>query len=536
MTIPLLSCSGKRKNSRPDTESPELRQASPYVRKSLGRGFGLVLLLILLFANPTAAQQVQSLAEAESESDTLTSGIDYLELNHRIRDLISFSDASNAVWTVSVRDSTGSSVIDIDAPMLMRIASNSKLFTSAAVMKGLGPDFRFTTRIYGQGELRDSVWYGDIHFAGSGDPSIDKHHYANDTLYVFNRMIDQLKEYGIRSIRGDVFANESLFDDIRYPRGWEWDDLSYYYAPELSALSFNRNCVDLVVRANGRPGESPDISWFPFNTDYVQFVNEQIITPRNVSFNEDYARLLGSNTIRLRSTLPVGYFETESLSISDPALFFADSFMKLAGKREIDWDGEIHLDTSRRVWSGYEELASHTSEPVRILLKRLNRNSDNFYTEMLTKALAAYTLDAQGTTEAGISLILEKLNELGVDTRYMRFRDTSGMAGANVASAAELTRLLWLMNESEYRYYWRQTLARAGFHGTVENRFIESPALGHLYAKSGFISGVRTLSGYITTKSGHELSYSILTNNFTSRVATVDAVHERIINLLYENI
>jgi len=461
---------------------------------------------------------------------------DFPTLTQQIVEVIQGSAASNAVWAVSVRDSTGRSIIELDASRLMRVASNAKLFSSAGVLTGLGPDFTFKTHIYGDGELIDGVWHGDIHILGSGDPSIDKYFYNDDPLFVFNSLISQLKEKGITRIQGDVFGNESAFDAVRYPRGWEWDDLSYYYAPEISSLSFNRNCVDLTVRAVGSPGDSPQITWFPFNTDYVQFINDQIITPRNIRYNESYHRLLGSNTIQLRSTLPVGYLEKESLSISDPALFFIDSFVKQASYRDLDWVGNLIADNSSRPWSQYEILAVHESFPVSDLLKRINKNSDNFYTEMLVKALAAHTYNAQGTTEAGLSVVLEQLEALGILTGDVLLRDSSGMAGANLASAAELTRLLSLMLKSDKKEYWLSSLARAGYNGTMENRFVDSPALGKLYAKSGFISGVRTLSGYLESSSGHRVSYSILTNNFTSRVATIDIAHERIINLLYSQL
>lgn len=511
----------KKKSSLP--EAPEKVSACIQTRYLTSTLF--FISIILFSAQPVVAKDSVH-TEVNAESPAVT---------QQIYDIIGGTQASNAVWAVSVRDQSGHSIIDIDASTLMRTASNSKLFSAAGILNGLGPDFTFKTRVYGDGEQIDNVWYGDIHIVGSGDPSIDKYFYDDDALFVFNSLIDQLKEKGITRIQGDVFGNEHLFDDVRYPRGWEWDDLSFYYAPEISALSFNRNCVDLTVRAVGQPGDTPQITWFPFNTDYVNFLNEQLITPRNIRYNESYARLLGTNTIQLRSTLPVGYLEKESLTISDPALFFIDTFVKQASYRNLDWVGELIVDNGLRPWNQFALLAEHQSEPVVKLLKRVNRNSDNFYTEMLTKALAAYTYNSQGTTEGGLSLIIEQMNELGLNTGTLNKRDASGMAGANLSTAATVTDLLHRMLVSENREHWLETLAKAGYHGTMENRFIESPALGNLYAKSGFISGVRSLSGYVTTSSGQTLSYSILTNNFTTRVATVDAAHERIINALYSS-
>lgn len=458
------------------------------------------------------------------------------DVRWQITEAINQSVTSNAVWAFSLRDKNGDEVISLDSKKLMRMASNSKLYVSAAILDILGPGFRFETVLYGDGELRDSVWVGDFHFAGSGDPSIDGEHYNDNPLFVFDRFITQLADTGIREVRGDIYGNESLFDDIRYPRGWEWDDLSYYYAPEISALSFNRNCVDLTVRAQGRPGEKPLISWFPYNTDYVNFVNEQYITPANLRFNESYARILGTNTILLRSTLPVGMIETESLSITDPAKYFVDTFAKHLAERGKKWHGDVSVDAISQNWDDFQPLASHFSEPLYVLLRRLNAESDNFYTEMLVKALAAYTLDITGTTESGLKLIEEWLTGKGISEEMIHFRDASGMASANLSTPYAITQLLHLMDVHHYSVYYKSGFAQPGHDGTLRNRMLQSAYKENLKAKTGFISGVRTLSGYIETEAGNSYSFSMLTNNFTSRVRTVDIVHERILELIYNRL
>lgn len=488
--------------------------------------FGGVLLLCCLVLTAGAFAMPGEQADSHTR----------LELD--MRQAIGSSAAADAVWSVAVRDETGRLVAEVDPARMHRIASNSKLFVAAGLLLELGPDFRHKTRIYGDGRLDEhGVWQGDLHIIGSGDPSIDGHFYDDDAFYVFDAFIEQLREAGIESVHGNIFGNDGLFDDLPYPRGWEWDDLSYYYAPELGALSFNRNCVDLTVRADGEVGSTPAISWFPYDTDYVTFVNEQTITPSFVAYDESYRRVLGTNTILLRSTLPQGYLEEESLSIAEPAAFFLDSFQKHAMQRGLPIRGELIPDRVVRERQDFQLLATHTSEPLHKLLHRVNRESDNFYTEMLVKTLSAAAFGPGGSSESGleyVELILEE--NLRLSTRSLRLRDASGMASANVASASALTALLHRMYGSPHGDEWKQTLSRAGYYGTLENRFLASPALGNLYGKTGFITGVRTLSGYITAESGQTYSFSILTNNHTQSTGTVDAVHERIINLIYERL
>lgn len=452
----------------------------------------------------------------------------------RIIDAISKSSSPNAVWAVSVRDADGTEILNINGGQLMRMASNSKIYVAAALLSELGADFRFRTRLYADGYLADSTWVGNLYFEGSGDPSIDGFFYDDDRMFVFNKLIDSLKGMGIKSIQGDLYGNESLFDEIRYPKGWEWDDLSYYYAPEIGALSFNRNCVDLIVRARGRPGDTPSIEWFPFNTDYVQFINEQIITPSTVRFNESYSRVLGTNTILLRSTLPVGYYETESLTITDPAYFFIDTFRKQAIERGIEWEGELITENIPRNRRRYRQLAYHESEPLGKLIVRLNAYSDNFYTEMLVKALAAYKLNTVGNTETGLGIVSDYLIANGIDQSRFFFRDASGMAGANLSTASSISQLLVQMDRGRHSELWRQSFAQPGNTGTLRHRMLGSPVLGNLKGKTGFISGVRALSGYLTTSGNQELTFSLVTNNFIGRASTVDTVHEAILEVLYE--
>lgn len=485
--------------------------------------FAAGLFVAMLLLNPVFAQPV------------VDEGQDLLEkVTQQISAMIQQSPASKALWTISVRNESGEELINLNADMLVRTASNSKLFASAVLLEKLGHDYKFNTVLYGDGELIDSTWVGNLYFSGSGDPSIDGHFYGDNPLFIFDYFVDNLQDMGIKSVRGDLYGNESYFDDIRYPKGWEWDDLSYYYAPELSALSFNRNCVDLTVRATGRPGDKPRISWFPFDTDYVQFINEQYITPANVRFDESYHRVLGTNTILLRSSLPVGYLETESLSITDPAYFFIDTFRKHAWRRGISWDGDLVTDQTERKWSAMDTLVVHESKPLYRLLERVNGESDNFYTEMLMKAMSAYLLKTTGTTEAAIAIMEEYLEDIGIPSEEFNFRDSSGMAGANLATASNISYLLHYMYKSQYNTMWEQTFSIPGRSGTLENRMLDSPLMGNVHGKTGFISGVRSLSGYLNTADGERLIFSIVTNNFTSRVRTVDIVQESILELLYK--
>jgi serine-type D-Ala-D-Ala carboxypeptidase/endopeptidase (penicillin-binding protein 4) len=448
--------------------------------------------------------------------------------------LIEEGPAADSFWAVAVTDSSGRLIFDYNANKLIRPASTQKLITSAAFLHYLGPDFRFETTLYGIGEQEGDIWNGDILIRGKGDPSISGDFY-DDPMFLFEVWTQLFDSLGIRQIRGNIIGNESYFDDVPFPRGWEWDDLSYYYAVETNALSFNNNVVNLEVLADGAIGTTPEIQWFPFNTPFVEFINEQIITPSNTSFNESYRRILGTNTIVLRSSLPRGYYETEPLSVTYPSLYFIDTFRRYLQQMGIRVTGQLITDRQHRNWSDqdYQILHVHQSRPLRELIQEKNQNSNNFYTEMMLKTVAAERFATEGSTDLGIQAVKQYLNSTGIDTNYVRMRDGSGMAPANLLRASDLNRLLFEMKSSNHFEHYHNSLALAGRSGTLRYRFHNSPVVDRFYGKTGFMSGVRTISGYLKTRDDQELIVTIATNNFTRRTAVIDGVHQRILEYLY---
>ncbi len=456
------------------------------------------------------------------------------QVSGSLKAIIEEGPAADSFWAVAVTDSTGRLIENYNSNHLIRPASTQKLITSAAFLNYLGPDYRFETTLYGIGEQQGDSWVGDILIRGKGDPSISGDLY-DDPMFLFEMWTQLFDSLGIRQIRGNIIGNESYFDDVPYPRGWEWDDLSYYYGVETNALSFNNNVVNLEVLADGEIGSTPEIQWFPFNTPFVEFINEQIITPSNTSFNESYRRILGTNTIVLRSSLPRGYYETEPLSVTWPSLFFIDTFRRYLQQMGIRVTGQLITDRQYRNWSDqdYKVLHVHKSEPLHVLIQEKNQNSNNFYTEMLLKTVAAERFATEGSTELGIQAVKQFLSNKGIDTNYVRMRDGSGMAPANLLRASDLNRLLFEMKSDDHFEYYFSSLAIAGRTGTLRYRFHNSPVIDRFYGKTGFMSGVRTISGYLKTRDGQDLIVTIATNNFTSRTAVIDGVHQRILEYLY---
>lgn len=446
------------------------------------------------------------------------------------------SRANDAYWSVIFRDSTGTILEGYNFEKIVRPASNLKLLTSSAILDELGTEFTYKTYVYGLGSQEGDTWKGDIIVRGTGDPSISGTYYGENKFHVFDKFYETLDSLGIREIEGNLIGNDSYFDQQPYPKGWSWEDLSFYYGVEISALSFNNNAVDLQVFANDEIGETPRIQWFPFDTDYVTFVNEQTITPPDSEYDEFYRRVLGTNTIILRSKVPQNYDEKESLSVMNASMFFMDTFKEYLKDGGIETTGRILIDSQPHDWNSgrYQELAVHESVPLGQLMEQVNKDSENFYTEMLLKTAAAEKYDAQGSTELGISLVKEFAARTGIDTSRVEMNDGSGMSPGTLLSPSAITHLLVEMQHHPEFKAFRNSLSIAGLDGSLENRFTNTPMAGNLRGKTGFVSGVRALSGYMKSATGRTLVFSVVTNNYTNKTSYIDYLQESIIRQMYE--
>ncbi len=441
-----------------------------------------------------------------------------------------------AFWSLTVLDESGNKLENFNSDKLIIPASNQKLYTLAAVLDRLGSDFRYTTNIYGDGELVDSTWQGYLTIKGSGDPSISGFLYDGDQDYVFNSFVSQFFDFGIKVINGEIQSDISYFDDEIYPKGWSWEDLSFYYGVEISPLSFNNNAIDLTVNADNGVGEKPSISWLPKYAAFAEFINEQKISPRSNDYDEYYRRYPGSNRILLRSSLPEGYIEKESLSISGAEHFFVGSF-------ESFLINEGYRTRSQEVFEfeltpkNYDEdiiLASHSSKPLSELIKWANKESDNFYTEMMLKTLAAEEQGIPGTFENGIKEVRTFLTEQGVDTNLVKMNDGSGLAMGNYTTTGNISTLLYSMKSHNEWDVFYDSFPVAGIDGSIAHRFKGTELYNNIRAKTGYVSGVRTLSGYMTTRSGKQIVFSLATNHFAGKVRSVDNSHQQILQYLYE--
>lgn len=414
-------------------------------------------------------------------------------------------------------------------------ASNLKLITTAAALSSLGPDFRFHTWLYGSGPVQHDTLRGDLYIRGSGDPTLSGRFHDKDTTRDLRNWIDSLKIRGIRYIQGDLIADANMFDQQRLGNGWEQNDLSYWYAAEISALSFNDNCLNVLLL----PGDSvraPAKLLYSPNTKYVTVHNDVVTVDKDSVTHYDYHRNSGTNAIRFFGTVSMSEDTVrDAVTIHDPPMYTITVFSELLRAAGIGFSGRLRtIRYARDGVPGYHtmtRLADYRSPPLTEIIQVINKRSQNFYAEQLLKSLG-YGVTGHGSFAGGLRAELEFLAGIGVDTEHLHLADGSGLSRRNLVSPYQLVTVLRHMYESEYRDPYLASLPVAGQDASLNHRLLSPFTQDRVLGKTGYVGFVRTLSGFVRTLDGHPLIYSILVNNYTTATGVINDLQDSLLTLI----
>lgn len=432
---------------------------------------------------------------------------------------------SRGVWGVDVRSlDTGESLYRLNADKLMMPASNMKIVTLAAAASVLGWDYRFTTTLETSAPIVNGVLQGDLIVRSNGDPTINTR--SDRSAAVLDGWARALHAAGISSIDGRIVGDDQAFDDEGIGAGWAWDYLQYGYAAPVGALEFNENTASLAIAPGATVGSQAVVS-VPLGAGFE--VTNRAVTGEADSRNTvDYRRRLDRPVLEIVGSIPLGApAATRSLAVLNPTLFFAQSLKEGLVARAISVTGDavdfddVALDTHLAI---RRMLVTTTSPPLSEVATVLMKVSQNLYAETLVKALGA-SRGGPGTWSGGLAASREALKTWGVpDDAYVLY-DGSGLSRYNYLTAGTLTTVLAQMHkDARHRDAFAATLPIAGKDGTISSRLTRTRAEGNAIAKTGSIANVRALSGYVKTRDGETLVFSILTNDFVVPVATVNHI------------
>jgi len=460
-------------------------------------------------------------------------------LRHELAAVFNAPIFAHATWAVVVESlPTGEVLYELNRSKLMMPASNMKIVTMAVAAETLGWDYRYETQLVSAAPVEAGVLQGDLVVVGSGDPSINGRYGA--PARVFEKWADQLSAAGVTAIDGRIIGDDNRFDDDHLGPGWSWDYLAYGYAAPVGALQFRESIATLAIAPGTAPG-LPILASLDSADAGLSVINRAVTGASGSRSVLDYRRLPGQSALEVRGSLPVGAAQaTRTVAVDNPTKYFVESLRTVLRGRGIDVRGEaVDIDELKTVGAthasplpdGVRVLARHASAPLADIGTLLMKVSHNLYAESLLKTVGATR--GPGSVESGRAVAHEVLGRWGVKPDTYVLADGSGLSRYNYVTAGTISAVLRRMYEDpRHRAAFAATLPVAGRDGTLSNRMKKTRAAGNARAKTGSIANVRSLSGYVWTRSGEPIVFSIIANDFVVPSATIDYAVDLAVEIL----
>ncbi|NER81227.1 MAG: D-alanyl-D-alanine carboxypeptidase/D-alanyl-D-alanine-endopeptidase, partial [Leptolyngbya sp. SIO1D8] len=405
---------------------------------------------------------------------------------------------------VQVETLTGDVIYSQEGDRFFVPASTLKLLTTAAVLTQLGPDYTISTPVYG---ITDAAGMTTLRILGQGDPSFE----GED----LTTLATQLAQQNIREV-DILYGDESAFPGSTVNPNWEWEDVQAGYGAPVNALILEENEIGLSLIPQG-VGQPLQVAWDePTQQSGWQIENNSTTVSAGEPEFVRVGRDLAEPILRVGGQLVVGSApETASIAVPNPGEAFLVAFQSALALQNIPVQ-QMALSPIP-IAPDWPELATVQSPSLAELLIPTNQNSNNLYAEALLKQLGRQSGTQEDATQMGITIALNRLRNLGVDTTAVVMVDGSGLARKNLITPAAMVDVLQVMARSPFAATYRQSLAVAGTSGTLRNRFQGTSVEGRLWGKSGAISRNFALAGYLEPQNYDPIAFSVFINNINQR-------------------
>lgn len=386
-------------------------------------------------------------------------------------------------------------------------ASVQKLFTATASVFLLKPSYRFTTSLLTDGTVEDGVLHGNVTIKFTGDPELKLENLAD--------LIAKLQKKGIKKIDGHVYIDSTDYNYVPYPPGWIWDDLSYGYAAPLNAIIIDRNKFHLKF-IPGEPGHHPKLAT-DIPDGIVHFINTAITTSKIkkdcpitiYSDDQNYYRIGGCLDKRLGA-------QTRALAIRNMYTYASVIVKNLFIDNNIVYNGNIEFKATP---PDSKLINTYYSPPLSKILKEMLKDSDNLTTNSVFKKIGEVYFNRQGTWQNSLrALKLILASTTGINFKENLIADGAGLSRYNLISPKQLSQLLYtIYKNSQTKKTILKALPIAGRDGTLEDRMLAEGRNERIHAKTGSMTGVSALAGYIFTKHNGVISFVIMINGFVGK-------------------
>jgi len=437
-----------------------------------------------------------------------------------------FSDPAlkNASIGFVIKDlETGAYLYNVNQDKIMIPASNMKLVTAAAAIFGLGTDFRYRTDFFAKSSSSNRQSADGLYIKGYGDPTLTDKYYGTFAEAVDN-VAKQIRSTGIASIKGPIYVDGSYFSDNRRPSSWESDDIKWCYATRPSALTVSSSCLKVTIKGSLNP---TIITEPPIENSFIK------VSIKRGSRSNIYIYQNQDGKINISGVVRKGSSETYEYPAPRPELLYAialASALKRVGVKTVVTD----IRPVNGVPAGYSFLKSVYSPNLLDIISEMERNSDNFVAEQLLRTMGALK-GREGSHFAGSHAVEEILIKNGIaEYGDMNIVDGSGLSRLNRLKPKVLIAALTAFYNSKLRNEYLNAMAKPGEEGTLKKRLVGTDAVGRLWAKTGAIRGVCSLSGFIKRNNGRMAVFAIIINGYTVHSNAIRALQDQMVLKMLE--
>lgn len=398
----------------------------------------------------------------------------------------------------------GENIVSHFPDMALTPASVMKLFPTCLALQEKGENYRYKTPVYYTGRLEDGVLFGNIVIKAGGDPTLNSRYFSKHLLV--EPLVNVLRELGIHRIEGNIKVKGTCKgSDI--PGSWLWEDVSNYYAALYLPFNYRDNTFVIHFKS-GNPGSVAKLIAIKPTLPGVS-INCEV---KASAVNKDDAWIYGgpySSVLCVKGTIPPNRsdFQVKG-AMHDPAAFFVWELEEELRCKEIEVKGRELPDTAEKICTTF------VSPALRDIVYTTNKVSMNLFAE----ALGALVAEDNWPERAKALLA-----QAGIDVSGVILKDACGLSPMDAVPAKVFTDLLVYIGCRENDAFMR-SLPIGGVDGGLAGYCVSNPLLkNNLKAKTGSMSGVRCLAGYLTRKNGEQLAFTILINHYTCTTSQLQA-------------
>ena len=411
-----------------------------------------------------------------------------------------------ATLAISIRDvESGNVIYEQNQNKLLHPASTLKLFTTYSSLNTLGYDYLFKTQFY-----KDKQ--GDLYIKLGADPLL--------TSSQLQQAFQKLKAEGNTSFK-NLYFDDSIIDKKEFAPGWMWDDDTNPYTPKVSSYNLDGNIVRVAMTNNPDGFAQTTLkSTYPMSVISVVKTgakSDYLEVNRYNWMNPEVVEIYGN----LKAAKPI------NIPISSMRRYFIHNVEKALESNRINISNTLYFS---KIVPSDAVLITEITNPISRTISSILHNSNNLMVESIFKLASAKKYSATGTDFLGEEVFKEFYNKLGLETDNILIKDGCGVSRKNLLYADWMTQALNKIYQQKDFEKFRDNMAQSG-DGTLNNRLY--PLRGEVWLKTGSLSNVSAIAGYVKSQDGHTYSIVILTQNFIQEQSTVKKFEDEIINIIY---